>query len=431
MNDSILKYIAEEKDIARYKISLLSKGAKKQYKARLVSIERDFVGYSFEKIGAESIDELRTAMNLFRADRHLFYERYEKGPVKKNRVVTDLHIDQLRDKLNFYTERYRDILEVDIKEINLIQDEYIRSLSKVNNADFKSHGMDYMLEVEGTALSKTRARIQILVYCLARFIHDKTKVIAARIDAGLSPAELDETKASLLNFFSDMPHLLFKHYNDGIEEVPLLINGSMGHNNFISATYPLSNVLDKYPGAYSVKRLLGQNKRFFYKPGGYIDKRFVRRGYGLTTPIQRVSNESIELLYLDIWSSGGIRLTSIFESDFFNHNNNGVYYKAVSTKPVWEWQKLIDNPYLQRELATLLGLSGPLAGPIDINNEETVSVINNSGKNSEQTEIDPSASKIMVAATRSEAAHVRQAREYVFELASSIKEEFEMTFGTK
>jgi len=233
---------------------------------------------------------------------------------------------------------------------------------------------------------------------------------------------------SLESFFSDMPHLLFKHYKDGIEQVPLLINGTFGHNNFISATYPLSNIFDKYPGTYSVSRLLPQNKNFFYKPGRYIKKRFIKRGFGLATPIQRVSNESIELLYLDMWSSGGIRLTSIFESEFFNHNNRGAYYKAISTKPVWEWQKLIDNPYLQRELATLLGLDGPLAGYIDIGDEETVSIINNnSGKNS--IEIDTSSSEVMVAATRSESSHIKKAKEYVFMLASSIKEEFEMTFG--
>jgi hypothetical protein len=429
MNDSVLKYIAEEKDIARYKISLLNKGSKKQYKARLISIEKDFVEYTFEKIGAESIDELRAAMSLFRADRHLFYEQYEKKSVEKNRIVTDLHIEQLKDKLNFYRARYKDLLDVDIKEVNLIQDAYIRSLSKVKPAELESHGMDYMLEVEGTALSKARARIQVLVYCLARFIHDKTKVISTRIDAGLTPAEFDEVGESLLNFFSDMPHLLFKHYNDGIEQVPLLINGTLGHNNFISATYPLSNIFDKHPGTYRMGRLLGQDKRFFYKPGAYIKKRFVSRGFGMMTPIKRIGNESIELLYLDIWSSGGIRLTAIFESDFFNYNNNGTYYKAISAKPVWEWQMLVDNPYLQRELATLLDLDEPLAGHIDINDEKTISMINNSGKNF--TQIGTSTSKVMVAATRSESSHIKKAREYVFALASSIREEFEMTFGLR
>jgi len=427
MNDSVLKYIAEEKDIARYKISLLGKGSKKQYKARLVSMEKDFVGYAFEKIGAESIDELRTAMNLFRADRHLFYEQYEEKSAEKNRVVTDLQIERLKDKLNFYVERYKDLLDIDIKEINLIQDEYIRSLSKVKIVDLESHGMDYMLEVEGAALSKARARIQILAYCLARFIHDKTKVIGARIDAGLSPTEFDEVEKSLLNFFSDMPPLLFKYYNDGIKQVPSLINGTLGHNNFISATYPLSNVFDKYPSTYGLRRLLPEGRSFFGRPGAHSKKRFVKRGFGLTTPIQRISNESIELLYLDIWSAEGIRLTSVFESDFFNYNDDGVYYKAISAKPVWEWQNLIDNPYLQRELATLLGLDGPLAGHIDIDDEETISIINNSGKNS--TQIDTSSSEIMVASTRSEASHVKKAREYVFMLASSIKEELEMTFG--
>ena len=245
MDDSVLKYIAEEKSIARYKISLLNKGSKKQYKARLLSIEEDFIQYSFEKIKAKSVDEMRSAMSLFRTDRHLFYEEYEKRRAAKKRAVTDSQIEQLKDKANFYIARYKDILDVDIKEVNLIQDDYIKSLAKVGEVDLESHGMDYVLEVEGAALSKARARIQILVYCLARFIHDKTKNIGERIDAGLSPAEFDEVRESLLNFFSDMPQLLFRYYNDGIEQVPLLINGTLGHNNFISATYPLSNVFDR------------------------------------------------------------------------------------------------------------------------------------------------------------------------------------------
>jgi hypothetical protein len=260
-------------------------------------------------------------------------------------------------------------------------------------------------------------------------MHDKANLISAKIEAGLSPVDLDEVRNSLLNFFSDMPELLFRYYNEGIEQVPLLTNGTLGHNNFISATYPLSNIFDKHPGAYEVRRLLSRDKDFFYRPGAYIKKRFVKRGFGIATPILRISNESIELLYLDIWSSEGVRLTSIFESSFFNYNDNGTYYKAVSTKPVWEWQGLVDNPYLQRELATLLGLEGPLASHIDISDKETVSRINNSGSNS--IYIDASSSKIMAAATRSEGAHIKRAKEYVLALSCSIKEEFEETFCSK
>jgi len=427
MNKSILKYISEEKDIAKYKISLLSKGSKKQYKARLLSIERDFVGYPFEKIRAGSVDEMRTAMNLFRADRHLFYEQYEKRSTEKSRVITDLQVKSLKENVDFYVERYKDLLDVDIKEVNLIQDEYIRSLSKISLSDLESHGMDYMLSVEGAALSKTRARIQILIYCLARFIHNKTKAISAKIDAGLSPAEYDEVRGSILDFFSDMPSSIYRHYNDGIEQVPMLINGSLGHNNFISATYPLSNVFDKYHEDFLLKRLMPQDKRFFLGPGRRISKKFVERGIGVKTPIKRIGNESIELLYLDVWSSGGIRLTSIFEPEFFNYNDSGEYYKAVSTIPVWDWQKAIDNPYMQRELLGLLDLVGPLSGPIDINSEKTISAINCSG--GETIRLDRSSSELMVAATRSESSHLKKAREYIDMLVSSIKEEFEITFG--
>jgi len=429
MNDAVLKHIAEEKDIARYKISLLNKGSKKQYKIRLLAIEKDFVEYPFEKIGAESIDEMRTAMSLFRGNRHLFYEQYENKAEEKTRIITDVQIEQLRGRLQFFVKRYKDLLDVDIKEINLIQDAYIRGLSGVSDKDLESHGMDYMLEVEGVALAKARARIQVLVYCVARFIHDKAKGLVAKIDAGLTPAEFDSVKSTLSDFFSDMPYLLFKYYNDGIEQVPLLINGTLGHNNFISATYPLSNIFCRYPGAYSVRRLLAQDKRFFNENGTYIKKRFVKRGYGLTTPIKRVGNESIELLYVDLWSSEGIRLTPVFEKDFFNYNDNGVYYKAIAAKPVWEWPEHIDNPYLQRELSTMLGIEGPMAGHIDISDKEIISAINNSGDNS--VGVDPSFSRAMVAATRSEATHLGRAKEYISTLVSSIEEEFELTFGIR
>ena len=44
-----IKHIAEEKDIARYKITLLEKGSKKQYKERLLSIEKEFIEYQSKK----------------------------------------------------------------------------------------------------------------------------------------------------------------------------------------------------------------------------------------------------------------------------------------------------------------------------------------------------------------------------------------------
>jgi hypothetical protein len=100
MSSSILKYISEEKDIARYKLALLRKGEKKNYKARLMAIEEEFLDYPFERIGASSTEELRGAMSLFRSDRHLFYERYERKINSKKRVITESSISQLNAKVS-------------------------------------------------------------------------------------------------------------------------------------------------------------------------------------------------------------------------------------------------------------------------------------------------------------------------------------------
>ena len=50
MKEEFLKYIKNEKDISRYKISLLEKRTNKEYKYRLISIEKDFIDYPFEKM---------------------------------------------------------------------------------------------------------------------------------------------------------------------------------------------------------------------------------------------------------------------------------------------------------------------------------------------------------------------------------------------
>ena len=46
------------------------------------------------------------------------------------------------------------------------------------------------------------------------------------------------------DFFLDLDDYIFKYYNDGISEVPMIINGTMGHNSFLPAIYPLSNLCD-------------------------------------------------------------------------------------------------------------------------------------------------------------------------------------------
>ena len=199
MNDDFLKYIKDEKDISRYKISLLEERTNKEYKYRLISIEKDFIDYPFEKNSFKDLDELKHAMSLFKTDRSQFERNFSKNIVTKTRLVSDRHISSLKKKNEYYEDFYKYLFDIKIKEINLLQNEYIKS--KLKNADeIIPAGIDSLSETEGVSLAKKRARIQILLYCLSRFIYHKTKISPASIFIS-SPLSFNNNKLP----FSSMP----------------------------------------------------------------------------------------------------------------------------------------------------------------------------------------------------------------------------------
>ena len=352
MNDNFLKYIKNEKDISRYKVSVLEKRPNKSYTHRLISIEKDFLEYPFEKLEYKSIENLKNAVSLFKIDRRQFEKRFAKNIVSKTITVSNQQAGILKRKIKYYEDLYIHLLDVKIKEVNLLQDDYIKSkLKKISQKEMPI-GLDTLSQIEGVHLSKKRARIQILTYCLSRFIFNEIKIIKNGIDfENVSFEAYEGARRCLDDLFADVRFKLFKHYNDGINEVPLLVNGTLGHNNFVHTVYPLSNLIDRYPEDYCVKRLLQQNKSFFKKNNSPINKKFVKRGLGIITPMERTGNESIELLYLDLWTKNGISISNIMEKEFFNYNLNGKYYKTISTKPVWMLNQNIDNT----ELLTFYG----------------------------------------------------------------------------
>lgn len=428
MNDKFLKYIKNEKDISRYKVSVLEKRPNKSYTHRLISIEKDFLEYPFEKIDFKSEKDLKDAISLFKIDRRQFEKRFAKNTVLKTMTVSSQQIGLLKRKIKYYEDLYIHLLDVKIKEVNLLQDNYIRSkLKKISQKELPI-GLDTLSQIEGVHLSKRRARIQILTYCLSRFIFNEVKNIKNGIDfENISFEAYENARRRLDDLFVDVKFKLFKHYNDGINEVPLLINGTLGHNNFVHTVYPLSNLIDRYPKNYCVKRLLKQDKSFFKKNKSAINKKFVKRGLGVITPMERTGNESIELLYLDIWTKNGISISNIMEKEFFNYNLNGKYYKTISTKPVWEFNQNIDNKFLLREVLSLLEISdSSLADEIDFSNIDVLKSINNIDKGS--ILICPESSKILISTTRSESEHIKESYRWTELLINKIKNDYNDIF---
>ena len=109
MSRDFLKYISEEKDIAKYRLSLLEKGARKQYKDRLASTEREFIEDPFEKLLLSSVEDYRDAMDLFKSDRPSFYAKYEKEKGAIKRVVTTSQINLLKNKISHFNDLYKTI----------------------------------------------------------------------------------------------------------------------------------------------------------------------------------------------------------------------------------------------------------------------------------------------------------------------------------
>ena len=427
MRDEILKHIKDEKDVSRYKISVLEKRAKnKPYKHRLISIEKDFIEYPIEKIEFKSLIEAREAIILFKVSRLEFITKYSPDKPKERDKINAKERKLLNDKVSFYENKYKNLLEEGIKKINILEDDFFASQVNALSDLGESVGPDTLMKVEGAALGKKRARAQILLYCFSRFLYYKVKRIKRFIkEDGISVARFEGLSFALDNFLNNYEHGIFNYYNDGIKEVPLIINGTLGHNNYIHTIYPITNLFERYEYGFCIEKVLGEDKRIFnelsFLPS---NKKFAKRGYAVITPMQRVGNEAINLLSLDLWSKSGVCLNEIFTKDFYNQIVDGIYYKAISTVPIWTTGDELDkNKFLFRIVASLLGLEHiSMINEINFKDPSVIARINNYHDGT--IEVCSESSKILVPTTRSEADHIKTSLARFDLLIKEIREEY-------
>jgi hypothetical protein len=140
----------------------------------------------------------------------------------------------------------------------------------------------------------------------------------------------------------------------------------------------------------------------------------------------RVGNETVDLLYRDIYSDSEICLNEIMEYYFYNVKiQDGTYNKAIPTLPVWDMVLKKDDPYLTRQLFSLFGLSNSSLNIADLKDKSFVEAINNSNS---IINLSLEKSKILVAATRSEADKIADAKKYINLLIKDLKEEYKSKF---
>jgi len=426
MKKELLDFLNEERSISEYKIQTLDRGELKAYKARLLSIEKDFLKFPFDSLEIDEIGEFRYAISIFKTDRSAFDKKYNNN-LRSKPASSPRYIASLKKRIAFFKKLYKFLLENKIRKVNLLEEESLQRV-EVNTLT----GIDSVREAEGALLSKERARIQILIYCFARVIYKEILSIESELGLVEEGAfkDLSDLKARLDGLFDFGTKNMFKYYNSGIMEVPLLINGTMGHNDYVSCIYPLADLTDSFSEAVVLRRVLQKNKVFFSKTGVPINKKFIKRGFSIVLPVTRVGNETMELLFSDLFSSSGVCLNSIMTKSFYNIRVNDIYYKALSTIPIWSYPDKMIGPHLNREVLKLLELDKmPLVGTLDISDKNIYTAINKNFNG--HIALDYDSSKLLVAATRSESSHINQACFWIKLLIKEIKDDYESNFLPK
>jgi len=220
---------------------------------------------------------------------------------------------------------------------------------------------------------------------------------------------------------------MFIYYNESIEQTYELLYHTGDKNDFIPSIYPLVNLVDKSRNSnLKISRVLPLDKNFFSKTGRPIIKKANERGFSIVTSINRVGNETVELLYRSIYSESGICLNQILKNNFYNIKiASGSYNKAVSAIPIWDILSNNYDAYLSRQIFELFGLADTGLQTINLSDPNFVQAIN---KSDFSVNINMDMSKILIAATRSEADKIIDAKKYIVLLIKDLKEEYNNKF---
>lgn len=415
LEDRISKYIDEEKRLSEYKVSLLKSGEAKPYKDRLIFMEQDFLNFDFLKIKFSSLDDARKAVLMFKTSREDFELKYGDSKKKSLEEVSSQEFDYLKNKFLFIKEKYEWILNTKIKEINIVDDTSIRSLLKNHNVDYSKISFNDIKKIETSYVSKYRARIQILLYCLARYLFSGLKKIENNIleKSSLSYEDLRNINIEIFNLFEDYNKYIYQYFNIAKADLPPIIQGTIGFNDYISDIHPLKNISSDIC-EFQLNKISKQN--IFDKNGLIIKKRKAERCYGINTNIKRIGNESIDLLYLEIYTDSGIEISDIFQCCFYNNNINGEYIKSIPTIPLWNLVGKKDDRI------------NNIFSSIMKNNLELDPQKTNKGLFS-PIKLSKNNSTILVAETRSDSEHLKDSANFINLIVNSIKKEYQSKFN--
>lgn len=419
IREKIEKHIEEEKQLSEYKIQLLKTGESKQYKERLILKEEDFISFDFLKIPFSSLEEVREAILMFKTSREDFDLKYGDSKKKSLEKISQQDLDILNQKFLFFEEKYKWILNKKIKEINIVENQAIRLLLKNPKQDLSNLDYSQIKKIEGSTIGKYRARIQILLYCLARYFFSEIKKIKKETESlpEISYNDLKIINLNLSLLFSNYKKYYYQYFNLAKIELPSLLIGTIGDNSHIQSIHSLKNISTEIE-SFKIKKITDKSTLLYDKSGSKIDKKSAERSYGISTGIKRVGSESIDVLYIDIHTESGINITRFLDRSFFNNYYKGDYIKSISTIPIWEILSIQDDMDVKKVFSSFYKNDG-VTPDVEKINKGLVDSIDLSVKNS----------IIFVAETRSDSDHLKDVEKTIDLLINIILKEYQEKFN--
>ena len=365
MNDNILDYIKNEKDLSKYNLKfLLKKDISKSSVKRLINIEKEFISTPFEYMNFETVADVATAISIYRKSRQDFYQTY-----KIESIQVKLDRSELLDIFNLKKQRIKEIADnilwKKLESINVVQDENIfeelvaheasRKLRQYSSvfSDLEKLSLDELLLIEPIKISKKRARLQILLFSIILFLKSLLEALP-EFDENSSSLDLDKAIRYLDHQIDNIQNLYLKFYNSSIDILGVILQDSVGKNTYISKMHKLTNLLDF--SQYTDLNIMIENHNIsFLKPkiNNLLpskspitfsiqkdkEKNIQNKTFGIILPIERMGNEKMTLMYKEIILDD-VNISGLFSDVLSNirvfFNSEESYYKSLLIKPIWQ-----------------------------------------------------------------------------------------------
>jgi hypothetical protein len=410
VQDSILKYIHNEKDIARYKISRLERSDDPSpAQKRIISIEKEFINLPLEDMCFEDIADVAAAISIYRTSRSQFFEIYKIKNIDHAPISKSALINKIIKKINFINYNAQAMKNSRVQEFNYVQNselyyELVKRQSTKNNSSFDiekkfldKKSLKYLLNIEPITLAKKRARCQAVTYSIGAYLEESLP----KYRDEMTLEELISYELKLDNVINSIENNAFKYFDKAIQILPSILKNTMGENQAIERLHELQNILDFKSLEYKKcnpnpisntsgfhidapligNLFFGSKKAIVKSPEKDAERNIQNKIFGILLPIPREGNEKMTLLHKEIFINNK-NISHLFSDDLSNIKANGIYgqeyFKALLMHPLW---KLYDiskrDEGCKNILSNLIGLNDEISGKLESGDRDIINKINN------------------------------------------------------